>query len=154
MRSASWWIEWPGGPIRIGVLFLVATAAIAVAVAYPGLVDEAGDEAGTHSAQSYIDRAVAGGNGLVANQEAVFAAWALIPTHAGYHVAVAPDYTGGDELTQGHVASFYRYFLVPRRPEESASWIICYGCDIDEYGPRAEVLWRGDDDVSIVHIPS
>lgn len=154
MRSASWWIEWPSGPIRICVLFLVATAAIAVVLTYPGLVRDAGDQAATNSAQSYIDRAVAGGNGLVANQEAVYAARALIPTDAAYHVAVAPDYEGGDELTQGHVGSYFRYFLVPRRPAEAASWIVCYGCDLAEYGPRAEVLWRGDDDISIVHVTS
>jgi hypothetical protein len=154
VRSSSWWIEWPTGPIRISVVFLVATAAIAVVVTYPGLVRESGDEASTNSAQTYIDRAVAGGNGLVADQEAVYAARALIPTDAAYHVAIAPDYTGGDELTQAHVASYFRYFLVPRRPAESAPWIVCYGCDLAEYGPDAEVLWRGDDNVSIVHVPS
>ena len=154
MRSSSWWTEWPTGPIRIGVVFLVATAAIAVVITYPSLVREAGDEASTNSAQTYIDRAVAGGNGLVANQQAVFAARALIPADATYHVAIAPDYTGGDELTQAHVASYFRYFLVPRRPAESAPWVVCYGCDLAEYGPHAEVLWHGDDDISIVHVPS
>jgi hypothetical protein len=154
VRSSSWWIEWPTGPIRIGVVFLVATAAIAVVVTYPSLVRESGDEASANSAQTYIDRAVAGGNGLVANQQAVFAARALMPADATYHVAIAPDYTGGDELTQAHVASYFRYFLVPRRPAERAPWVVCYGCDLGEYGPDAEVLWRGEDDVSIVHVPS
>jgi hypothetical protein len=155
VRSASWWIEWPTGPIRIGVLFLVAAAAIAVLVTYPGLVREAGDEAGTNSAQSYTDREIAGGNGLVVDQEAVYAARALIPSDATYHVAVAPDYVGESELTQGHVASYFRYFLMPRRPAESAPWVVCYGCDLAEYGPDAEVLWRGtEEDVSIVRVPS
>ena len=136
------------------MVFLVATVAIAAVVTYPGLMREAGEEAHDNSERTYVDRDVAGGNGLVADQQAVYAARALIPPHAAYHVAVAPDYEAGDELTQGHVASFFRYFLVPRRPAEAASWIVCYGCDLAEYGPRAEVLWRGDEDISIVHVPS
>ena len=138
----------------MGVVFLVATATIVVVLAYPGLLREAGDEASANSAQAWVDRAVAGGNGIVANQQAVYAARALIPADAAYHVAIASDYTGGDELTQDHLASYFRYFLLPRRPEEVAAWIVCYGCDLAEYGPDAEVLWRGDDDISIVHVPS
>jgi hypothetical protein len=136
------------------VLFLVATAAIAAAVTYPGLVRELRDDAVTDSAQSYTDREIAGGNGIVADQEAVYAARGLIPSDATYHVAIAPDYEGESELTQGHVASYFRYFLIPRRPVEGgAAWVICYGCDLTEYGPDAEVFWRGSgEDVSIVRV--
>jgi hypothetical protein len=156
VRSASWWLEWPTGPIRVGVIFLVATAAIAAVIAYPGLVRDLGDDAAKDSAQSYTDREIAGGNGLVVDQEAVYAARGLIPSDATYHVAVAPDYKGESELTQGHVASYYRYFLIPRRPVEGgAPWVICYGCDLTAYGPDAEVVWRGTgEDVSIVRVRS
>ena len=154
MRSVSWWTEWPTGVIRTVVALLVGSVAIAVVVTYPGLVREAGEEADTNSAQAYVDREVAGGNGLVADQQALYAARALIPTDATYHVAIASDYEGGDELTQGHAASYFRYALMPRRPEEGAPWVVCYGCDLAEYGPRAEVLWRGDEDISIVHVSS
>jgi hypothetical protein len=136
------------------VAFLVAVATIAAVVTYPALVRDADDEASTNSAQAWVDRAVAGGNGIVANQQAVYAALELIPADEAYHVAIAPGYTGGDELTQDHVASYFRYVLMPRRPEEGAAWVVCYGCDLAEYGPDAEVLWRGDDDISIVHVPS
>ncbi len=138
------------------MLFLVATAAIAAAVTYPGLVRELRDDATKDSAQSYTDREIAGGNGIVADQEAVYAARGLIPSGATYHVAIAPDYEGESELTQGHVASYFRYFLIPRRPVEGgAAWVICYGCDLTEYGPDAEVLWRGSgEDVSIVRLRS
>jgi hypothetical protein len=156
MRSASWWTEWPAGPIRAGVVFLVATVAIAALIAFPGLVRELGDDAAKDSAQSYTDREIAGGNGLVVDQEAVYAARGLIPSDATYHIAVAPDYEGGSELTQAHVASYFRYFLFPRRPAEvGAHWVVCYGCDLTEYGPEAEVLWRlPEGDVSIVRVRS
>lgn len=153
MRSASWWIEWPTGPIRIGVLLLLATTVVAVVAAYPGVLRDLGDEAERNSAQSYSDREIAGGNGIVVEQAAVYEALALIPEDASYHVAVGPDYVG-EELTRDHVAGYYRYFLMPRRPAEAAPWVICYGCDLAEYGPDADVLWRGDEDVSIVRVPS
>jgi hypothetical protein len=156
MRRASSWTEWPTGPIRIGVVLLVATATASVVVGYSRLLRELGDDASRNSALSYMDREIAGGNALVADQAAVYAARGLIPSDATYHVAVAPDYKGESELTQGHVASYYRYFLIPRRPVEGgAPWVICYGCDLTAYGPDAEVVWRGTgEDVSIVRVHS
>jgi len=64
VRSVSWWTEWPTGPIRTAVALLVAAVGIAVVVTYPGLVREARDEADANSEQAYVDREVAGGNGL------------------------------------------------------------------------------------------
>ena len=151
MRSASWWTEWPDGPIRTGVVFLVATAVIAIAIVYPQVLRELGREASENSAQSYDDREIAGGNGIVVDQAAVYAARALIPEGATYHVAVGDDYVGAT-LTRDHVASYLRYFLMPRRPAEAANWVVCYGCERSEYGDRADVLWTDGDDLSIVRV--
>ena len=96
---------------------------------------------------------IAGGNGLVADQLAVYAARGLIPVDATYHVAVAPDFRGGSDLTRDNVASYYRYFLLPRRPAESAPWVICYGCDTSTYGAGAKVVWRDHQGLSIVKVP-
>lgn len=152
MRSMSWWLEWPAGLVRVGVVFLVATVVVAVFVTYPGVLRGLGDDAARNAALSYSDREIAGGNGLVADQAAVYAARALIPEDATYHVAVSPDFEGGSDLTKDYVSSYYRYFLLPRRPEERAPWVICYGCDLSEYG-SAEVLWRGAEGISIVRVP-
>ena len=150
MRSASWWIEWPVGLLRVGVVFLVATAAVAVLVVYPRVLRELGKNASRNSALSYADRDIAGGNDVVADQAAVYAARGVIPEDATYHVAGGPDYHGGSELTRDHVASYYTYFLLPRRPAETAPWIVCYGCDVSEYGADAEVVWEDDEGISIV----
>jgi len=149
----AWWIEWPAGVIRIGVLFLVATAVVAVVIRFPTVVRDSDRDADRNSALSYSDREIAGGNGLVADQTAVYAARTLIPADATYHVAVSPDYEGGIDLTRDNVAGYYRYFLLPRRPAEEAPWIVCYGCDVAAYGPGAEVIWQGDEDISIVRVP-
>jgi hypothetical protein len=148
----SWWIEWPAGIVRIGVLFLVAATVVAVAIRYPGAVRDAEREASANSALSYADREIAGGNGLVADQSAVYAARGIIPESDTFHVAVDPAFAGGSDLTIPFVDSYYRYFLLPRRTAEDAPWIICYSCDLSAYGPDVEVVWQGTAGVSIARV--
>ena len=152
MRRLSWWLEWPVGMIRVGVAFLVAAATLAVLVTYPDVLRELGREASRNSALSFSDREIAGGNGLVEDQIAVYAARGLIPEDATYHVAVSPEFEAESDLTGQYVGSYYRYFLMPRRPAEDAPWVICYGCDLTEYGSRADVVWEDDSGISIVRI--
>jgi hypothetical protein len=145
------WLERLGA-IRIGVAVIVAITAVAMLVSYPALLRDVGSEAAANDALSFSDREIAGGNGVVADQAAVYAARALIPEDESYHIAVGADYEGGTDLTRDHVGGYYRYFLMPRRPAESASWIVCYGCDLAEYGAGADVLWQGGSDISIVRV--
>ena len=144
--------EWPDGVIRLGVILLVGAATLAVAVSVPGTLRDAGDDAARNSALSFADREIAGGNGVVADQNAVYEARARIPEDETYHVAVGPDFTGGSDLTVPFVESYYQYFLMPRRPADDAPWIICYGCDLEQYGSRAKVVWEGDAGIAIARI--
>jgi hypothetical protein len=148
----SWWVEWPVGIVRTGVLFLVVATTGAVAIRYPDVLRDADREASANSALSYSDREIAGGNGLVVEQSAVYAARAIIPEGDTFHVVVDPSFEGGSDLTVPYVDSYYRYFLLPRRPAEDAPWIICYSCDLDQYGPDVEVVWEGSDNVSIARV--
>ena len=152
MRQLSWWIEWPAGPIRVGVVFLVATTAIAAAARFPASFERLGDTASGNSALSFADRDIAGGNGLVASQRAVYEARARIPRDESYHVAVGEHFEGGSDLTVPYVASYFHYFLMPRRPAENAPWVVCYGCDLSKYGDRSRVVWRSEEGISIVRV--
>jgi hypothetical protein len=153
VRSLSWWIEWPRGLQRVGVVFLVAAATVAAAWEYPSVVRDLGRTATANSELSYSDREIAGGNAVVEDQGAVYEARGRIPEDATYHVAVGEAYDAGSPLTVPYVASFYLSFLVPRRQAESAPWVICYGCDLSEYGPEAEVVWSDEEGISIVRRP-
>lgn len=152
MQRLSWWLEWPVGAIRVGVVFLVGVAALAVVLRFPALVREVDRDASRNSALSYADREIAGGNGLVADQTALYEARGRIPENETYHVAVSTGYEGGSDLTVPYVESYYQYFLMPRRPAEDAPWVICYGCDLEQYGSRAEVVWESDEGISIARI--
>jgi hypothetical protein len=133
-------------------VFLVCVATVAVMVRYPAVLREGDRDATRNSSLSYADRDVAGGNGLVADQAALYEARGRIPENETYHVAVGADYEGGSDLTVPYVDSFYRYFLMPRRPAEDAQWLICYGCDLEQYGSRAEVVWESSEDITIARI--
>ena len=152
MRQLSWWLEWPLGAIRVAVVFLVGVTLGAVVLEYPSVLRDAGRDASRNSSLSYADREIAGGNGLVADQLAVYEAKGRIPVGETYHVVVSPSYVHGSSETVEHVAGYYRYFLLPRRPAEDARWIVCYGCDTASYGARAEVVWEGDDEISIMRL--
>ena len=152
MLRLSWWLEWPSGPIRVGVAFLVAVATLAVVVRYPAVLRELDRDASRNSSLSFADREVAGGNGLVVDQTALYEARARIPEDATYHVAVNAGYEDGSDLTVQYVESYYGYFLMPRRPADDAPWLVCYGCELEEYGARAKVVWKDDHGISIARI--
>ncbi len=152
VHSVSWWLEWPAGPIRLGVVFLVAVAWVAVVVRYPLVIRDLGRDASRNSSLSYTDREVAGGNSVVADQTPLYVARALIPEDERFHVSVSPSFEGGTELTVPFVESYYRYFLMPRRVSEGAPWVICYACDRAEYGPSAETVWEGAEGISILKV--
>ena len=64
------------------------------------------------------DREIAGGNGVVDDQQAVYEARARIPSDATYHVAVSDDFEAESVLTVPYVTNYFEYFLMPRRPAE------------------------------------
>ena len=146
------WLEWPDGWIRAAVVLIVAVTSIAALVGFPFAFKDRADAAARNSATSYSDREIAGGNGLVDDQRVVYEARARIPANATYRVAVGTGFRGGTDLTAPYVASWFQYFLMPRRPAQNARWIVCYGCDVAQYGTSAEVVWRGDDRIALVRI--
>ncbi|MDQ3121146.1 MAG: hypothetical protein M3Q59_01265 [Actinomycetota bacterium] len=151
-RELSWWIEWPAGAIRVGVVFLVVVAAVAAVVAYPGVIADLGDQASVNDGLSFSDREVAGGNGVVDDQRAVYEARARIPADATYHVAVSDEFEAESVLTVPYVSSYFEYFLMPRRPAEGAPWVICYGCDVTAYGEDATEVWTNGEGISILRV--
>jgi hypothetical protein len=133
--------------IPVGVA--LAAAVVVGAVYYVKAIDQLGDRAHANSELSYSDREVAGGNSIVVDQEAANEAQVLIPRSATFRVRVAPDLPNATSLTSTFAESWYRYFLMPRRPADDAHWVICYGCDTSELGAYV-VRWHDDQGISIL----
>jgi hypothetical protein len=127
----------------------LAVTAVFVAVYLPRAIADLGDVASNNAALSYSDREIAGGNGIVVDQEAAYEARALIPADATYRVVTGSAVRDATNLTPLFVEPWFRYFLMPRRPAADARWIICYGCDVSKLGGSYSVVWQDGSGISI-----
>jgi hypothetical protein len=138
----------PGDVRAIAVAIALAAVVVVGAVYHFRAIDQLGDRAHANSELSYTDRALAGGNGIIVDQEAANEAQVLIPRSATFRVRVSAV-RNATPLTSTFAESWYRYFLMPRRPAADAHWVICYGCDTSELGAYS-VRWRDDEGISIL----
>lgn len=134
---------------RLGVVLVVATSSGVGLVYFAKGLSELGRTARDNGALSYGDREIAGGNGVVVDQEAPYEAQAIIPAGRPYRVLEGPGLTGATGLTRPFVASWFRYYLMPRRPRADARWIVCYGCDVAALGRPFAVRWSDRAGISI-----
>ena len=73
----------------------------------------------------------------------------LIPADGRYRIVSGPNVDGATELTEPYIDQFARYFLMPRRPSPDAKWILCYGCDPEALEVPSDVVWDGENGISI-----
>jgi len=142
------------GSARSPVVHLAAVAvttvtAVIAVVYWVKAMSTLGDSAGTNSRLGYGDREIAGGNSVIVDQAAAYRARALIPPSSRYRVVTGSALQNATPLTYTFVSDWFRYFLMPRRPSADARWLICYGCDPAQLGPRYVTRWRDDNGISI-----
>jgi hypothetical protein len=135
---------------RGGVVACVAVAIALGLVYFVRTVDRLGDTADTNAAANFDDREFAGGNSLVVDKRALYEARALIPEDGSYRLVPGPRVEGATELTEPYIDQYARYFLMPRRPDPGAEWIICYGCDPAGLERPATVVWENGSGISIL----
>jgi hypothetical protein len=144
-------LEWPLGIARLGVIACIAVAISFVLVKWVQVLDQLDARADKHAALTYEDREIGVGNSIVADQRAMFEARALIPPDAKFWVVTGGGNVGeATELTNVSIPNFATYFLMPRRPSDSAPWVICYGCDIAALSGNPRVVWSNGAGISIV----
>jgi hypothetical protein len=125
--------------LRAGVISAVVVACALVAAYYPKTMRDLGRMADENSSLDFQDRRIAGGNAVIARQDVLVYAETMIPRTAAYRVVKGPNLSETTGL-EFYVEDYFRYFLMPRRPSDDASWIVCYGCDRAQWGNRFHVL--------------
>jgi len=136
------------------VIYAVATSLVVLTVELPKAVGRLGDSARSNAALSFADRNVAGGNAVLADQQLAYQARLIIPPHASYWVVTGSKLTKQAALPVSSMPGFLHFFLMPRRPVDGASWIVCYGCETSRWGNRYEVLWQDDYGISVGRLRS
>jgi hypothetical protein len=134
---------------RAAVVLCVGLSITFGAIYFPRALSDFDSTATNNSSLSFSDREVAGGNGIVTDQEAVYEAQVIIPRDAKYRVVTGSRLKNSTSLTLPFVESWYRSFLMPRRPAVDARWIICYGCEVSKLGGPYQVFWQDNDGISI-----
>jgi len=142
-RTPSDRLVLPHGVVRLGVLFVVAVAGIAALAGLPSQVRDLGRLADANARLSFADRGVAAGNSILPEQQALYEIAGRIPPDASYRVSVGPPRSDWPDLTASAAEPFIHYWLLPRRPSDSARWIVCIGCDPADY-PDATEQWAGE----------
>jgi hypothetical protein len=145
-------LEWPRGIARLGVASCVAIAIASVLVEWPQAIDRLHERASQQAALTFEDREFgAVGNSIVADPRALYEARELIPADGSFHVVTGSEpIEGATPLTLTGIESYATFFLLPRRPSNSARWVLCYGCEITALGSRARIVWTNGAGISIV----
>ena len=129
--------------------FCVAVTIVALAVRYPDAFHDANETAEANAALDLVDRELGAGNSVFPDQRLLVEARGLIPPGESFAVAAGDPRPGWTELTAGSAEPFLRYFLLPRRLDPDARWIVCVGCDRSAYS-GADSVWEGADGLSIL----
>jgi hypothetical protein len=127
--------------------FCVAVTLGALAVRYPEAFHDVNETARANAALDQVDRDLGAGNSVFPDQRLLVEARGLIPPDESFAVAAGNPQPGWTELTAGSSEPFLRYFLLPRRLDPDARWIICVGCDRSAYS-GADSVWEGADGLS------
>ena len=136
--------EWPAGALRTGVVVCVLAVAVAGLSRLDetlGLFDWRADQ---NAGLDYLDRQY-GDRGWASGRRVIEDARLWMPRDAVYRVVLGPEW----QNQSGRIAAdFTKYFLLPRRQtkSESASWVLCYGCDLSTLGDF-DVLSEGRDGI-------
>lgn len=131
------------------VAFCVAVTLVALVVRYPDAFADANETARANAALDLVDRNVGAGNSVFPDQQLLVQARGLIARDESFAVAAGDPQPGWTDLTAGSAEPFLRYYLLPRRLDPNARWIVCLGCDRSAY-PGAEAVWEGEDGISIL----
>lgn len=139
----------PGMVGQVGVIACATLLVGALLVRYPAALREAGQRADANAALSYADREIGGGNSVVVEQQLMYEARARIPADATFDVAVGEPREEWSELTAVGITPFAVSFLMPRRREPGAGWVLCYGCDRTAF-PGFVAEWEGEGDLALL----
>jgi len=128
---------------RIAVAVWLVLALGVVAVRFPPTFADANRTARANAALDLVDRTLGGGNSVIPDQGLMLEARGRIPPGDTFRVALGEPQEGWTELTAPFAETFATSFLLPRRSDPDALWILCLACDRTEF-PAAAVVWEGE----------
>jgi hypothetical protein len=134
---------------RLVVAFCTIVTVAAVVALYPDAFGDANRTARANAALDYLDREIGGGNSVLPDPAIAIEARGRIPADGSFAVDVGEPRPEWPALaTPGAIMTFLRSFLLPRRDDPNAPWVLCFGCDGAARG--SEVVWEDEEGLSIL----
>ena len=130
---------------RLLVVLCLGITLIALAWLYPQAFAGANRTARANAELDYLDREFGGGNSVLPDQTIAIEARARIPEDDAFVVAVgAPREDWSELAVPDAIDTYMRYFLLPRRHDDDAPWVLCFACDPNAY-PGSEAVWADEE---------
>ena len=128
---------------------------VALVWLYPRAFADANRTARANARLDYLDRELGGGNSVLPAQAIAIEARGRIPDRDTFAVAVGEHRSDWTVLADpASLENYMRFFLLPRRMDPGAPWILCFACDRNAY-PDAEVVWEDSEHgLAILRRPS
>ena len=135
----------PGALGRLVVCLCLGVTLVALAWLYPQAIADANRAARANAQLDLVDRDLGGGNSVLPAQGIAVESRGRIPEGDTFVVAVGEPRAGWSELAiPASLENFMRYFLLPRRIDPDAPWILCFGCDRAAF-PGAAPVWEDEE---------
>jgi len=135
------------------VLVCVAVAVVTVLVQLPRSMRTLDARAERWPTFSYEDREFGAGNSIIPDKQVLYEARAVIARSARYAVITGDaPIEDAREFTRQFAPDFARFFLMPRRPDQSAPWVICLGCDPARLPEKTQTLWTNGQGSSLLRV--
>jgi hypothetical protein len=128
---------------------------VALVWLYPQAFADANRTARANARLDHVDRELGGGNSVLPAQAIGVESRGLIPEDETFTVAAGEPRASWSELAiPDTLENYMRYFLLPRRTNPDAAWILCFACDRTAYPGAAPVWEDAEEGLAILRRPT
>lgn len=133
---------------RYGVAYVVLAALAFVALRFQPELRARANEARANQARPQLEREIAGGLSVDISRDFLWNARAYVGLDETYSLVYGNHTKISTPVTLYALPAYTQYLLSPRRQEvvaRRADWLLCYGCDLDEWRTGLHVVWDNGD---------
>ena len=140
------------GPAHMLALVVAAAATVCVLVAFGGAYGSLDRRARDNRNTDSDYRLLAAAYATDLSRDFVRAARDLVPAAATFDVETGDKVHASTPVSIYAARGYSQYQLFPRRlvTPDKADWLLCYGCDTALYAKRFQLVWSGEEGVSIL----
>jgi len=137
-----------------GAALVLAAALACGLIEFPAAFRDLQTRAAANATQPADYRPLTGARGVDISSPFMLAADSLIPVGETFVVETGSHVQVSTPITLTALAPFMQTWLLPRRAVDakSAQWLLCYGCDLGQWGRRLDVKYNDGSGIVIARV--